>query len=306
MRENTHNPVGYDQNSRSLCRDSVGAAVSASSSPLRDLASFDQYRVRWYFGDEFWDGLTHYFMHIRTVVEQLGYSPNEALVYLAALELGGSATTEIADKVKLPRTSVGLIIETLHKKGLMNTYLVRRRKVWVAENPEKLLITLHEREAALKVVLPQLQLLRRDTGAKPTIRAYSGVEEIKQVMADMIEAKHHLLAIVSWDDWVELLGRQFLDDFIETRQRHYLKIRMLAPRTKLSLSLKEKDREQMRVTQFLPEFATIKNSNFIYGNKVAIISLNKKRPTGVLIEDEDIHHTMEVLFESLWRESSGA
>jgi hypothetical protein len=39
---------------------------------------------------------------------------------------------------------------------------------------------------------------------------------------------------------------------------------------------------------------------------VAIISLNKKRPVGILIEDQDIRHTMEVLFESLWHQSGGA
>jgi hypothetical protein len=65
------------------------------------------------------------------------------------------------------------------------------------------------------------------------------------------------------------------------------------------------DGEELRTTQFLPSSIAINNCNFIYANKVAIISLNKKRPVGILIEDEDIHHTMEILFESVWRESGG-
>ncbi len=245
-------------------------------------------------------------MHIRTVIEQLGHSPNEATVYLAALQLGGSSATEIAEKAKMPRTSVNVIINELHKKGLMNAYLQRRRRVWVAENPEKLLINLKEHEAALKIVLPELQSLRHDTGVKPTVRTYTGVEEIQQIMNDMLETKRHVSAILSWDDWIELLGKPYVEDFIETRYRRYLRIRLLTPRTKTAVALKQNDGRELRITQFLPESMAINNANFMYGNKVAIISLNKKRPVGILIEDVDIHHTMEVLFESLWRQSGGA
>ncbi len=242
-------------------------------------------------------------MHLRAVIEQLGYSPHEVTVYLAALGLGGSTVTEIAAEAKLPRTTVNLVIRSLQKRGLMNAYLKKQRKVWAAENPEKLMIALKESEAALKVVLPELQSLRHDTGVKPTVRTYGGAQEIKQIMNDIIESKHHISAMLSWDDWNELLGRSYLEDFIETRYRHYLRIRLLTPKSKTAIALKEKDNQELRVTQFLPASIAITNANFIYANKVAIVSLNKKRPVGVLIEDEDIHHTMEVLFESLWRQS---
>ncbi len=245
-------------------------------------------------------------MHLRTVIEQLGYSSHETSVYLASLELGPATATDIANKARLPRTTVNLVIKSLNERGLMNALLLRKRKTWVAENPEKLIIALHESEAALKTVLPELQSLRNDTGVKPTVRAYSGVEEIKQIMGDIIQTKHHFSTIMSWDDWVATLGKPFVDDFIEMRYRHYLRIRLLTPKTKLSVSLRQHDAQEMRVTQFLPESIVINNANFIYGNKVSIISLNKKRPVGITIEDEDIHHTMTVLFESLWRQSGGA
>jgi sugar-specific transcriptional regulator TrmB len=244
-------------------------------------------------------------MHLRAVIEQLGYSPHEVTVYLAALELGGSSVTEIATEAKLPRTTVNLVIRTLQKKGLMNAFLKHKRKVWAAENPEKLMIALKESEAALKIVLPELQSLRHETGAKPTVRTYGGAAQIKRIMNDILESKHHISAMLSWDSWNDLLGKSFLEDFIETRSRHYLRIRLLTPKTKTAIALKQKDSQELRITQFLPESIAIENANFIYANKVAIISLNKKRPVGILIEDEDIHHTMEVLFESLWRQSGG-
>jgi sugar-specific transcriptional regulator TrmB len=245
-------------------------------------------------------------MNLRTAIEQLGYSPHEVTVYLAALELGGSTVTEIAAKAKLPRTTVNLVIHSLQKRGLMNAYLKRRRKILTAENPERLMSALKENEASLAVVLPELQALRREPSAKSTVRTYNGAQEIKQIMNDMLESKHHISAMLSWDDWTELMGKSYLEDFIETRYRHYLRIRLLAARTKNAVALKTRDSQELRVTQFLPELVAIANANFIYANKVAIITLNKKKPVGILIEDEDIHHTMEILFENLWRQSGGS
>jgi len=103
-------------------------------------------------------------MHIPSAIEQLGYSPHEVKVYLAALRLGGSTATDIAEAAKIPRTTVNLIIDSLHRKGLMNAYVQHRRRIWTAENPSKLLMRLKEHEAALKVILPQLQSFGHNAG----------------------------------------------------------------------------------------------------------------------------------------------
>ena len=106
-------------------------------------------------------------MHLKSVIEQLGYTPQETAVYLAALELGGSTATDIAAKARLPRTTVNLIINSLNKKGLMNAFIQRKRKIWAAENPERLMITVKEREAALTAALPALRLRVRREIAVP-------------------------------------------------------------------------------------------------------------------------------------------
>src|SRR3989344_6795067 len=97
---------------------------------------------------------------LRKIIEELGYSPNEAKVYLAALALGEAHVSDIAAKVKLPRTSVQAIVDKLHKDGVMNFYVQRRYKYWVAENPERLLANLTKREEAMRVALPELSAMR--------------------------------------------------------------------------------------------------------------------------------------------------
>ena len=244
-------------------------------------------------------------MHIQKLIEQFGYTPNEAKVYLAALNLGEATVSEISEKVKMPRTSVQIIANSLHKEGLINFYVKRRYKYWIAESPEKFLTRLREQEAALRAVLPELQAIRRNKGdSKPTVKVFIGEEEIKLILDNIIATKHHFLVISAWDDWVDFFGSEYVNDFINLRKSHFLKVRLLVAKRPDAIIMKEKDEKELRETRFLPEDARINNMNFIYANKVALISLDKRRPTGVLIEDKDITNTMTVFFECLWKQSA--
>lgn len=242
-------------------------------------------------------------MHISTVIEQLGYPPSEVRLYLAALDMGESTITDLASKVGMPRTSVSGILEDMLKRGLMHNYIKRKRKYWVAENPEKLMILLKEREAALKSIMPELQAKRFSHGGRFVVQIYNGPTQIKLIMDDVIDTKHHILAIVSWDEWKVLLGNEFVEDFIERRVQHFLKVRLLTGHTASADELKKADEQNLRHTRFLPPNTAINNSIFIYGNKLAIISLNKRQPMGIVIDDLEIAHTAEVMFEALWMQS---
>ncbi len=242
-------------------------------------------------------------MHIGTVIENLGYPKNEVRIYLAALDIGESTISDLAARVGMPRTSAQSIIEDMHARGLMNSYIKRRRRYWVAENPEKLMIALKEREAALKSIMPELQAKRFSHGGRPLIRIYNGSEQIKQIMDNIIDSQRHILAIVDWDDWLAFLGQDYLEDFIERRAKHFLKIRLLTPQTPSAAELKKRDEQELRHTKFLPQGADVKTCQFIYGNTLAIISLNKRKPVGVIMEDPDIAHTAALLFECIWQHS---
>lgn len=123
-------------------------------------------------------------MQIQRIIEQLGYKPNEAKVYLAALALGECHVTDIAARVRLPRSSVQAIIDKLHEDGLMNFYVQRRYKYWVAENPERLLSNLKKREEMLSSVLPSLSAMRRKNWGKRYKRSIGGNEGIFRILAD--------------------------------------------------------------------------------------------------------------------------
>lgn len=243
-------------------------------------------------------------MHIQTVLEQLGLSSHEAKVYMTALKSGSILVADITAEVGIPRSTVVETINNLHKRGLMHYYIQRGRKHWHAENPDKLLIALEEKRAALNAVMPNLKAMRALAGGRAIVRLFAGEGEVKQIMDDIIDTKHNILGLVSWDDWIELFGNEYTQEFIDRRKNHNLRIRLITPNTESARAMKKSDSDSLRQTRFLSTDIDLRYvSNFIYGGKNAIISLNKRRPTGLIIEDPNAAHAAEIYFESLWSQS---
>jgi len=101
-------------------------------------------------------------MQVQKVIEELGYTSREAKVYLATLALGEAHISDVASKVKMPRTSVQMIMDKLHEAGLVNFYVMRRYKYWVAENPERLLAQLEKKRTTVEEALPTLKAMRTE------------------------------------------------------------------------------------------------------------------------------------------------
>lgn len=100
-------------------------------------------------------------MRPQYVIEKLGYSHKEAKVYLAALSLGEAHVSDIAKQANLPRSTAQVIIDRLHQDGLINFYVMRRYKYWVAENPEKLLEIIKKQEVTVREALPKLTEIKQ-------------------------------------------------------------------------------------------------------------------------------------------------
>lgn len=110
-------------------------------------------------------------MQYQKIIEQLGYSRKEAKVYLASLQLGEAHVSDIAEKVKMPRSTVQVLVERLRDDGLMNFYITRRFKYWVAENPKVLLEKLKRQEDLVEMALPRLIALKKNARVNHKIAA---------------------------------------------------------------------------------------------------------------------------------------
>ena len=72
-------------------------------------------------------------------LRKLGLKEKEVQVYLAGLELGPSSVQKIAKKARITRPTTYEIIKTLEKKGLFIETKQKKKRLFVAQSPERIL-----------------------------------------------------------------------------------------------------------------------------------------------------------------------
>ena len=128
----------------------------------------------------------------KKLLKSFGFSENEANVYLTSLEMGPSSVQDLAKRAKVSRVTTYAVIGTLTKRGLMSTVEKNKKKLFIAESPERLIsfvnARVNEMEGALKEVeasMHELKLIQR--GEKPVVKMFEGPEALKAIQDDLLK-----------------------------------------------------------------------------------------------------------------------
>lgn len=237
-------------------------------------------------------------MQLSELLSQLGLQYKEDDIYLACLELGMASVQEIAIKSGVKRTTVYDVLANLGKKGLIGQTIKGKKRLFYAEEPEKLLKLLDEKKARLEEAMPLLKSFYNTAGDKPKIRYYDGKEGIKEVYRDTLNYSGELVAFVT-ENIINDLGQDFADEYREKRTKNKISVRVIGPDTENIVNYRNTNKDEMRKIRLVPHarfpFSIEMN---IYGNKVAFMSF--KESMGVIIESNEIANNLRSLFELSW------
>ncbi len=234
-------------------------------------------------------------------LKQFGLTEKEIKVFLANLELGQATVNEIAKKSNTFRTYSYDILKSLMEKGLVIYFIKSGVKYFETVKPEKLIDILHEREDQIKAILPELTLLRAETTEKPKVEFYEGKEGIKTIHEDIIKTKpKEVLVYGNTEKHYEVM-QWYFPRYIKERVKNNINARVITEKTKFT---KERiggtNRKELRKTRFFPKGFIFPTLKYIYGNKVAMISLGKNI-VGIITENKDVAQTEAMTFELLWK-----
>ncbi len=239
-------------------------------------------------------------MEIKHFLAQFDLIGKKADVYLAVLELGSGTVIEIARKSEIKRTTVYDILLDLEKSGLIYQTTKVNKRLFVAEDPEKLKKKLEEKERVLGEMLPQLRSLYNIKGIKPKIKFYEGKEGLRQVYSDTLNYGGEILAFAS-EDVVKVLGMDWANDYLAKRVKRGIRARIILPKTEIiERDFNPLDQKQLRSSKLV----SAKKYPFsieinIYGHqKVALMS--SREEMGIIIEGKEIYNTLKLIFELLW------
>lgn len=238
---------------------------------------------------------------LEKILIDLGLSENEAKVYLAALNLGPSTILKIARAAETKRTTVYSVIESLKQKGLINIELKGWKKLFVAENPEKLDSILENKRIELKDSLPELMAVYNLKGGEGFIKYYEGLEAVKSIYENILKDVniHDDYSVVSnMDDWLKL-DKKFFLDFIKRRAKLNINIRLLLQDSKVARDFKKAEKNYNEKVKILPKETSLTTNLIVIPKKVVIQQLTPPI-MAIVIENKSIIKAHQEMFEIIW------
>lgn len=237
---------------------------------------------------------------------ELGLTSEEAKVYLAVLELGGSYASNIARRANINRATCYHTLNNLVKKGLITSYTKQKALWFNAEDPKRIIDIAEQKLKRANILAPQLLSISNTITFKPKIRFYEGVDGVKNIFEDILKTKENeILGYTNIEALAKLLINYF-KEYCRRKIERKLKTRYLAPVTKEGADIIDKfypagyDRNLVEILLVNKDEFFFENEITIYENKVAIFSLREEETNGILIESTTFAKSMRSIFDLAW------
>lgn len=246
-------------------------------------------------------------------LKRLGLKDKEAAVYLACLELGPSPVQQISRKAKVVRATTYVVLDSLAQRGLVTQYKEGKKTLFSAEPPRQLLRLLEKQEEViaekkhdLEQLLPELQVMMKTSGDRPTVRYFDGIEGLQAMRREM------MMYSEPGDVWYNFTPVDHIDATLSEKyerayyqQRIAKNIKAKTIFTTKSGTFKQKLLEEGyddKITErrYVPyEMFPSTSGMTIFRDRVAIGSFSGQ-VGGVVIESVSMAEMMRRLFELAW------
>ncbi len=231
-------------------------------------------------------------------LHDLGLSDNEIQVYLALLKAGPLTSYELSEKTSLNRGYLYELLKRLHEKGIISELTEEGKKKYQATDPEQLAALLEFKLENLRTVLPQLKKLPGQLQQETKINVYRGRYCYKTLLQDMIatlqpNSETYIFGINERD--VMNIEPVYLKRYFSLVQKKSIKEKVILRKGTTQL-------QEAKTTQYraLPGKYIGKIPYFIYGNKVALLTISEPMNT-IILEDQAIADTYTKQFMVFWK-----
>ena len=134
-------------------------------------------------------------MRLQNLFIKLGFSDNEARVYLAILKLREESANTIAKHAGVKRPTTYVILNRLLERGLLSSITKDGKTFYRSLDPTILLETKYTEYESLKNALPALQKLNQNYQIIPRTSVYEGKQGLIRIMDDVLSSSTELLIL---------------------------------------------------------------------------------------------------------------
>ena len=239
---------------------------------------------------------------MKETLKKFGLSEKEAELYLILLELGKAKVQDITRKTKLPRSTIYSVLEYLEQRGLVFSFDQGKIRFFSPQDPDRIIQEAAARAEALKTLLPNLQQLYRNASARPHIRYYEGVEELKQMYTGIlrIPGLKAYDIIASEEEWLNI-DPTFFETFKQQRAQAGIRTRLILEHSPAALARKAQAEATNSEVKIVPQSFPWKLSAgcYIFEDRVIFIAYQKEH-VACEIHSAEIASLQHLVFEFLW------
>ena len=124
-------------------------------------------------------------MQLQQTLEELGFSKNEAQVYLCLLEMGEATGYTVSKKLYIKKPTAYFILEELRKKGLARRIPKSGKHIFQPVDPTELVELARKRVHEIENAVPKLLAHKRDT-LKPTVTYFEGTDGMRDGLRESV------------------------------------------------------------------------------------------------------------------------
>ncbi len=187
--------------------------------------------------------------NLKEQLRQLGFTPNQSLVYLSLFKTGEAKAGALIKQTGLHRNLVYVALQELIERKLVVVSQLRGVAVYKALSASRLLGDVQEKERVAKQVIEELALFAGKS-SKQEIVVYEGIDEFRRHVLhtfSTVKSGGMIRYLGISPRWYDIVGYSLAEDIFAIQQEKKVKMRALAQRIDL------KDREFAKKAKGLVE-----------------------------------------------------
>ncbi|MFH1533734.1 MAG: helix-turn-helix domain-containing protein [Nitrospirota bacterium] len=242
---------------------------------------------------------------VKSELSKLGFSQEEANVYTVLLGIGGGGASSIAKKAGSHRVTTYNTLENLEKKGFLRKTKKNGVLFYMPVDPQVILDRAEGDYRVAKGLIPELVKLQGKHRFKPNVRFLEGKSRVGEIFDDMLECKGEIVGFVNFK-YVSELYPDFLENYNKEALKKGKNHRFLCPNDEFHEKYFENNLIDLAENDLLKIFAVdpvkfvFKNAQYIYDNKVSMLSFDRNEMMGVIIESSNNAETNRAIFDLAW------
>jgi sugar-specific transcriptional regulator TrmB len=242
-------------------------------------------------------------LQVRQALRMLGFSENEVRILLVLFKEKKASTVEISKQAALSFSTAQYLLKNLVNRKIVRasgteedtfeTLPEKELSDWIDEH-KKINESLYE---GAKSDLNNFLTNIKDESWRPEVLYFEGEEGVRQIYEDVLSTGEDIYSWVDIDKLRPVIG-DYLEEYIKQRKKRGITSHSIMPKSKSNVEREhEKENREARIVKRMDIDGEIR----IYGDKVAVITFDGKRPVGFVFRGEVITRLFKAIHDTMWK-----